>query len=331
MKLRKFLIYCAAPLFILGLILFNPLKSEASTQGVIGDNYPSQWKNLPLGATSDSWGMSTRYCTSFVAFRLSTENKFEIPRGFGNANEWASNASARGYVVNSTPSRGAVAYWNSNHVAWVADVSGSNVTIEEYNYGYTGNYNTRTIDKGNPDGYIHFKDVAIQNTLGDWATNTTWSEMNVGINDYYTIPHTLRWQYYDVNKKEWHEIQTGQSNWITLAVNKGQYLINVDVLDSNNKVLETKTMGTDGATSSVINGTNVTREANGEYLLGASSNNPYMSYQIKLYNCNTGKWFTQFNSQWARFKPEAGVQYVVQFEIYGWNRLLDYKSYGFVG
>ncbi|WP_425352420.1 CHAP domain-containing protein [Lactococcus raffinolactis] len=338
MKLRKCFIYCLAPILILGMFIFNPLKSEASSGGIIGDDYPTQWKNLPVSSGSDTWGYSIRNCTSFVANRLSTVNKFEVPRALGNGGQWGASAQARGYLVDSSPVRGSVAYFvdgSYGHVAWVAEVNGNAVTIEEYNYGIPlnqGKYHTRVINKSEATGYIHFKDmVNIDNTLGDWVTNTTWSEMNVGINDYYKIPHTLRWQYYDVNKKQWHEIQNGQSNWITLAVNKGQYLINVDVLDSNNKVLETKTMGTDGATSSIINGTNVTREANGEYLLGVSSNNPYMSYQIKLYNRNTGQWFTQFNSQWARFKPEAGVQYIVQFEIYGWNRLLDYKSFGFVG
>ena len=47
---------------------------------VIGDDYPAKWKNLPLGATTDDWGMATRYCTSFVANRLSVENKFDIRR-----------------------------------------------------------------------------------------------------------------------------------------------------------------------------------------------------------------------------------------------------------
>lgn len=155
--------------------------------------------------------------------------------------------------------------------------------------------------------------------------------MNIGIWDYYTNPHTLRWQYYDLDKKEWCEIQRGVSNWTSLVVSKGTYWVKVDVLDQNNNMIETKTMGTDGATNSIINAANVTREANGEYLLGAASNNPYMSYVAKLYNYQTGQWFTQFNSQWARFRAQKGVKYRVQFEIYGWNRCLDFKGYDFIG
>ena len=105
----------------------------------------------------------------------------------------------------------------------------------------------------------------------------------------------------------------------------------MDILDQNNNVIESKTMGTDGATKSVIDAVNVTRESNGDYLLGAISNNPYMSYVAKLYNYQTGQWFTQFNSQWARFRAQKGVKYRVQFEIYGWNRCLDFKGYDFIG
>ena len=36
----------------------------------------------------DQWRMYSRQCTSFAAFRLSNVNGFEIPRAYGNANEW---------------------------------------------------------------------------------------------------------------------------------------------------------------------------------------------------------------------------------------------------
>ena len=130
---------------------------------VIGDDYPAKWKNLPLGATTDDWGMATRYCTSFVANRLSVENKFDIRRdGLDwNANQWGNNARRQGYKVDMIPRRGSVAYWNSMyHVAWVAAVDGDRVLIEEYNYGYTGRYNSRWISKNSVDGYIHFKDIS---------------------------------------------------------------------------------------------------------------------------------------------------------------------------
>ena len=57
---------------------------------LIGDDYPVKWKNLPLDAAVDSWGMYTRECTSFVANRLSVVNKFKItrPPSNWNANVW---------------------------------------------------------------------------------------------------------------------------------------------------------------------------------------------------------------------------------------------------
>ncbi|WP_245186887.1 lysozyme [Enterococcus larvae] len=168
-------------------------------------------------------------------------------------------------------------------------------------------------------------------SLGEWVIQKTWSGIEIGIWDYYTVAHTLQWKYYNVDTKQWHFIQKGKSNWITLEVPKGNYWAHVEVLNSNNQIIDSKTMGTDGASNSVINAVNVSRESNGEFLLGVTSNNPHMSYVIKLYNYKTEKWFTQYNSQWARFKPENGVKYGVQFEIYGWDRRLDYQMHTFNG
>ncbi|HER5565807.1 TPA: SH3 domain-containing protein [Streptococcus pyogenes] len=107
---------------------------------VLGDNYPSKWKK---GNGIDSWNMYIRQCTSFAAFRLSSANGFQLPKGYGNACTWGHIAKNQGYPVNKTPSIGAIAWFDKNayqsnaaygHVAWVADIRGDTVTIEEYNY-----------------------------------------------------------------------------------------------------------------------------------------------------------------------------------------------------
>ena len=49
-----------------------------------GDDYPLHYKNGSVEI--DQWRMYSRQCTSFVAFRLSSVNGFEIPPGYGNAN-----------------------------------------------------------------------------------------------------------------------------------------------------------------------------------------------------------------------------------------------------
>lgn len=75
-------------------------------------------------------------------------------------------AAALGYAVNSTPAVGAIAWEQKapwGHVAWVSAVSGSRVTIEEYNYLGTGVYSTRTVSASS-FRYIHFKDLSSPTT-----------------------------------------------------------------------------------------------------------------------------------------------------------------------
>lgn len=67
-------------------------------------------------------------------------NRQDLPSNLGNANAWAGNAAAMGYVVNRTPSAGAIFQTSSGwygHVGYVESVNedGSIVTTEmNYNY-----------------------------------------------------------------------------------------------------------------------------------------------------------------------------------------------------
>ncbi|HFU4055508.1 TPA: GBS Bsp-like repeat-containing protein [Streptococcus suis] len=134
---------------------------SATSSGIIGDDYPASWKYQT--ETADPWGYNMSYCTSFAAHRLSRVNRFETPSGLGDAKYWASNARAYGYRVDNIPAPGAIAYDVSGihgHVAWVANVSGDSVTVEEYNYGRRYVYNTRTVSRTAFTGYIHFKDLS---------------------------------------------------------------------------------------------------------------------------------------------------------------------------
>ena len=125
-----------------------------------GDDYPAYYKN---GSQEiDKWRMYSRQCTSFAAFRLSSVNGFEIPAAYGNANEWGYRARREGYRVDSVPTIGSIAWSTAGgygHVAWVSNVMGDNIEIEEYNYGYTGSYNKRIIKANTMTGFIHFKDL----------------------------------------------------------------------------------------------------------------------------------------------------------------------------
>lgn len=310
--------------------IFNPRLSAPTTN----DAYYFSYNPFYL------FGYGMPNCTAYAWGRAYEILGSKPDLSLGNANQWWGYNAGK-YASGKTPRVGSVVCWRSpagggyGHVAVVEEVNGDTLTISESSWGGSF-FRTRKINKNNMgagfQGYIYLGDFSNKtNTLGDWVTEKTWSTLNIGIWDYYTTAHTLRWQYYDLDKKEWHELQRGASNWTSLAVPKGNYWVKVDVLDQNNNVIESKTMGTDGATKSVIDAVNVTRESNGDYLLGAISNNPYMSYVAKLYNYQTGQWFTQFNSQWARFRAQKGVKYRVQFEIYGWNRCLDFKGYDFIG
>jgi len=115
-----------------------------------GDDYP--WRS--------SSGLSplryvARQCTDFVAWRINRDHgstsapfKYDwgnMTPGGGNASAWASAWKNNGWKTSSTPVRGAVAWFNGNHVAYVKAVSGGSVDLEEYNWNGSGAYHTRTI------------------------------------------------------------------------------------------------------------------------------------------------------------------------------------------
>ena len=145
----------------------SKLSDGANTRSgrVIGDDYPAAWRNNPN--TVDSWGYYTGNCTSFVANRLHNVNHFEVPRAMGNGAQRGAVARSLGYRVDNTPAVGSVAYYTDGvygHVAWVAEIVGGNIVVEEYNWirngkmDYTYHPQTQSISK--PTGFIHFKDLS---------------------------------------------------------------------------------------------------------------------------------------------------------------------------
>lgn len=145
----------------------SKLSDGANTRSgrVIGDDYPAAWRNNPN--TVASWGYYTGNCTSFVANRLHNVNHFEVPRAMGNGAQWGAVARSLGYRVDNTPAVGSVAYYTDGvygHVAWVAEIVGGNIVVEEYNWirngkmDYTYHPQTQSISK--PTGFIHFKDLS---------------------------------------------------------------------------------------------------------------------------------------------------------------------------
>src|SRR5579875_605686 len=125
-----------------------------------GDEYDWGYWNGDTFQPYDQWGYEYRNCTSYVAWRLSEAGvSASLFTDLGNADQWIGAVRGKsGVTVNSTPSAGAVAVWDSpgvGHVAWVDSVSGSTVTVSDYNYAETGAYDQHSI-ASTPSGYIHF-------------------------------------------------------------------------------------------------------------------------------------------------------------------------------
>ncbi|MBO0843864.1 MAG: CHAP domain-containing protein [Nocardioides sp.] len=152
-------------------------ESVSAASGV--DDYPSRLKNAPQDSLVDPWLFYNRECTSWVAWRLNSENKVAFNdywhgAHWGNASNWRNAAKSLGVPVDNNPTRGAVAWWaagsagsSRGHVAWVETVGDGAITVEEYNYLHAGKYDTRTISSSSslwPSGFIHIKDTQIINT-----------------------------------------------------------------------------------------------------------------------------------------------------------------------
>lgn len=164
--------WLAATLCVLVALPGVTASATSAQAAVLGDDYPPG-----LVGSNDGWGFVPKNCTSFVAWRLRNANGVDFtnwygqPSGqkWGNAGLWNSAASRAGITVNSTPAVGAVAWFaagvggagSAGHVAWVAEVNGANVTIEEYNWDKAVlSYNRRTIPASRASGYIHVKDLS---------------------------------------------------------------------------------------------------------------------------------------------------------------------------
>jgi surface antigen len=122
-----------------------------------GDDYPAKWRDADKDSTFDDWGYYNRECTSWVAWALHSREDFEMPWAVGNANQWDDWATEAGYTVDDTPKAGAIAQTDDGdygHVAYVSEVDGDSVTIEEYNYDGEGHYHSRDVAKSDFT-YLH--------------------------------------------------------------------------------------------------------------------------------------------------------------------------------
>lgn len=110
-----------------------------------GGGYPGVWASAPLDAYVDTWGLYTRECVSYTAWKVWSTGRF-VPHfgGRGNAKEWPSTTAAYGIPNGSTPKVGSVAVWYVGyygHVMYVEKVNGDGtIDVSDYNLGWDGLY-----------------------------------------------------------------------------------------------------------------------------------------------------------------------------------------------
>ena len=123
--------------------------------------YPAKWANAPMNAYVDDWGMYTRQCVSYAAYKVSSVyGNMPYWGGRGNANQWGDNARAAGIPVSTTPKAGTVGVQYSGsygHVAWVESVnSDGTLTISQFNANWSGDYSRWIVDRSFFNEYVYF-------------------------------------------------------------------------------------------------------------------------------------------------------------------------------
>jgi surface antigen len=122
--------------------------------------YPAKWDNLAQDSQIDSWGMYTRECVSYAAWKVyQTYGYMPYWGGVGNANQWVRNARRAGIPTGRTPQVHSVAismlgYYG--HAMWVEKVSGNMIYVSQYNYDLHGHYSEMWVNASSFT-YIYFK------------------------------------------------------------------------------------------------------------------------------------------------------------------------------
>lgn len=126
--------------------------------------YPAGWCGAAQDSQVDDWAFYNRECVSYVAWKRWALGAKPQPNYWGNASDWYR------YVNSSTPHSGDIVVWGANannfigwagHVAYVESVSGSNVTLSQFNFDVgsgPGRFSIMTLSTGDPimrgAGYI---------------------------------------------------------------------------------------------------------------------------------------------------------------------------------
>lgn len=114
-----------------------------------GGGYPGVWASAPLNAYVDNWGLYSRQCVSYAAWKVASTGRY-VPhfQGMGNANQWPSTVARHGIQSGSAPRAGSVAmmpigYYG--HVMYVESVNADGtITVSDYNLEWDGLYRMYT-------------------------------------------------------------------------------------------------------------------------------------------------------------------------------------------
>lgn len=156
------------------LLVGPPTRARADqTAGAQYTDYLQQHGFSPNTGATDPWNFEINECTSFVAWRLNTTNGLPFADPdllWGDAGHWkAHQESIDPSKVDHIPVRGAIAYWESGHVAWVARVVEGIAHVEEFNSPLgSHSFNERDV---HADWYIHLRDLpepTARPALPDW-------------------------------------------------------------------------------------------------------------------------------------------------------------------
>lgn len=143
--------------------LFN--YNQSTTTSTTSDGSSSSSSSSTTTSSSTQTTSSTSgnlytagQCTWYVYDRVGGK----IGSTWGNANNWASAASAAGYTVNNTPEKGSILQTSEGsygHVAYVESVgSNGSVTVSEMNYSggpYVKDTRTISASQASSYNYIH--------------------------------------------------------------------------------------------------------------------------------------------------------------------------------
>jgi surface antigen len=149
-----------AVLMVGGLLATTAVPAQAATVLCSSAGYACTTGNY---AGQSTWGYpldsNGHNCTNYAAYKLA-QNGAANPGNLGDANNWDTNAAAKGFPVDNNPVVGSIAQWNNQHVAYVEVVHPDYVETTDDSWGGgTRRMKYYRNQSGWPDNFIHIKDV----------------------------------------------------------------------------------------------------------------------------------------------------------------------------